>query len=112
MAEKWPAIYVTGLVSETEGERGENGRPHATITRMANRSSDKTASVRVPADEYAAAESALPDGWTVPQFLAACLIALGEDPVATLALVMPRRPHRPPRGRPRKAAATPHSPPA
>ncbi len=81
-------------------------RQYARISRMVTRSADKTESVRITADEQAAARAALKaHRWTVPGFLAACLVAVAHKPAEVLELVGQFKPRRKPRGRPRKTAS-------
>ncbi|GGM53748.1 hypothetical protein ACFFX1_54700 [Dactylosporangium sucinum] len=72
---------------------------------MISRHTDKTESTRVPPEVSDAARAELETrGWTVFEFLAACLTALTRQPSELMAVVERHKPEPKPKGRPRKTA--------
>lgn len=72
---------------------------------MANRSSDKTESVRVTAAESTAARDALQASrWEIGDVLRAVVVALGRRPAAVLEFLAPDLREKKKAGRPRKDA--------
>lgn len=70
-----------------------------------SRHADTSESTRVPPEVSTAAREELKArGWTVFEFLGACLATVVRRPAELLALIEPNRPEPKPRGRPRKTA--------
>jgi hypothetical protein len=73
-----------------------------------SRHADRSESTRVPPEVSDAARAELEArGWTVFEFLGACLATVARRPTELIAMVESNRPAKKPKGRPRKAAPPP-----